>query len=101
MLKMMIRRLASGAAFFVCGVIALWAMWTMLGAAFDSDWLQVARTLMLWTAAVVSLGGFAATVWVIVLISTREATPADMSTAEWLCTRRGNDNSSDDEERAA
>jgi hypothetical protein len=44
---------------------------------------------------------FAATVWVIVLISTREATPADMSTAEWLRTRRGNDNSSDDEERAA
>jgi hypothetical protein len=33
------------------GTIAFWAMWTMLGAAFDSDWLQVALMLMLWTAA--------------------------------------------------
>jgi hypothetical protein len=32
--------------------IAFWAMWTMLGAAFDSDWLQVACMLILWTAAV-------------------------------------------------
>jgi hypothetical protein len=32
--------------------IAVWAMWTMLGAAFDNDWLQVACMLMLWTAAV-------------------------------------------------
>ena len=32
--------------------IAFWAMWTMLGAAFDSDWLQVAFMLILWTAAV-------------------------------------------------
>jgi hypothetical protein len=52
MLMMMVRRLGSGAAVFVCLAIALWAMWTMLGAAFDSDWLEVARTLMLWTAAV-------------------------------------------------
>jgi hypothetical protein len=45
-------RLAGLLAFFACGVIALWAMWTMLGAAFDSDWLQVALALMLWMAAV-------------------------------------------------
>jgi hypothetical protein len=32
--------------------IAFWAMWTMLGAAFNSDWLQVACMLVLWTAAV-------------------------------------------------
>jgi hypothetical protein len=32
--------------------IAFWAMWTMLGAAFDSDWLQAALMLMLWTTAV-------------------------------------------------
>jgi hypothetical protein len=32
--------------------IAFWAMWTMLGAAFDSDWLQVACMLILWTSAV-------------------------------------------------
>jgi hypothetical protein len=32
--------------------IAFWAMWTMLGAAFDGDWLQVALALMLWMAAV-------------------------------------------------
>jgi lipid A 3-O-deacylase len=44
--------LAGLPAFFVCGTIAFWAMWTMLGAAFDSDGLQVALTLMLWMAAV-------------------------------------------------
>jgi hypothetical protein len=32
--------------------IAFWAIWTMLGAAFDSDWLQVACMLVLSTVAV-------------------------------------------------
>jgi hypothetical protein len=36
---------------FVCIAIALWAMWTMLAAAVDSDWLQVAGTFTLWLAA--------------------------------------------------
>jgi hypothetical protein len=52
MLMIKIRRLGTGVAFFMCLAIASWAMWTTLGAAFDSDWLQVARTMMLWTAAV-------------------------------------------------
>jgi hypothetical protein len=39
-------------AFFVSVATALWTMWTMLGAAFDSGWFQVAFTLMLWMAAV-------------------------------------------------
>jgi lipid A 3-O-deacylase len=44
--------LAGLLAFLACVAIAFWAMWTMLGAAFDSDWLQVALTLMLWLVAV-------------------------------------------------
>jgi lipid A 3-O-deacylase len=44
--------LAGLLAFFVSVATALWAMWTMLGAAFDSDWFQVALTLVLWMAAV-------------------------------------------------
>jgi len=36
---------------FMCVATAFWAMWTMLVAAFDSDWLKVALTLMLWTVA--------------------------------------------------
>jgi hypothetical protein len=36
----------------VWAAIAFWAMWTMLGAAFDSDWFEVTFMLMLWTAAV-------------------------------------------------
>jgi lipid A 3-O-deacylase len=39
-------------AFFSSVAIAFWAMWTMLGAAFNSDCLQIALTLMLWIAAV-------------------------------------------------
>jgi hypothetical protein len=41
-----------GVLALACVALASWAMWTMLGAAFASDWLQVALTLMLWTAAV-------------------------------------------------
>jgi hypothetical protein len=37
--------------FVLSVVIAFWAMWTVLDATFDSDWLQVALTLMLWIAA--------------------------------------------------
>jgi hypothetical protein len=51
MLMTTIGRLGSVAAFFMCLAIALWAMWLMLGAAFVGEWLQVARTLILWTAA--------------------------------------------------
>jgi hypothetical protein len=36
----------------VCVAVAIWAIWTMLGAVFDSDWLQGACMLMVWTAAV-------------------------------------------------
>jgi hypothetical protein len=36
----------------LCVAAAVWAIWTMLGAAFDSDWLQVACMLIVWTAAV-------------------------------------------------
>jgi hypothetical protein len=39
-------------AFSVYVALAFWALWTMLGAAFGSEWFQVALTLMLWTAAV-------------------------------------------------
>jgi hypothetical protein len=38
-------------AFFMSVATALWAMWTMLGAGFDSGWLQAALMLMLWMAA--------------------------------------------------
>jgi lipid A 3-O-deacylase len=39
-------------AFSVCVAIAFWAIWTILGAAFDSDWFRVALALMLWITAV-------------------------------------------------
>jgi hypothetical protein len=42
----------AGLLILVCVATAFWAMWAMLAAAFDSDWLQVACMLMLWTAAV-------------------------------------------------
>jgi hypothetical protein len=42
----------AGLLALVCVATAFWALWTMLGAALDSDWLQVACMLMLWTAAV-------------------------------------------------
>jgi hypothetical protein len=51
MLMTTIRRIGSVAAFFMCLAIALWAMWMMLGAAFVGEWLQVARMLILCTAA--------------------------------------------------
>jgi hypothetical protein len=42
----------AGLLVLVCVATAFWAMWTMLEAVFDGDWLQVAWMLMLWTAAV-------------------------------------------------
>jgi hypothetical protein len=42
----------AGLMALVCVAIAFWAMWLMLSAVFDSDWLQVACMLMLWTVAV-------------------------------------------------
>ena len=42
----------TAAADGTCVAIALWAMWTMLAAAFDSRWLHVALMLMLWLAAI-------------------------------------------------
>jgi hypothetical protein len=48
---------AAGAALagllaLACVAIAFWALWMMLEAAIDSDWLHVAAMVMLWTAAV-------------------------------------------------
>jgi hypothetical protein len=42
----------AGLLAFACVAIAFWALWMILEAAFDSDWLQIAGMLMLWTAAV-------------------------------------------------
>jgi hypothetical protein len=42
----------AGLLALACVAIAFWALWMMLEAACDSDWLQVAGMLMLWTAAV-------------------------------------------------
>jgi hypothetical protein len=36
----------------VCVATAFCALWMMIKAAFNSDWLQVACMVMLWTAAV-------------------------------------------------
>jgi hypothetical protein len=42
----------AGLLALVCVATTFWALWTMLGAAFESDWTQVTCMLMLWTAAV-------------------------------------------------